>query len=183
MAFETCRLKAKKKKQKNQKTELPWPRWEGMLQQFIHVQKKAAGFSFHFPHSSGEFLLCNQAPWRCNEEVIGILSIFFILGLWVISRSWGIWKEVKQSMAIGFILGQSDGRIIKTYSKDLKIHPARPSMTHGFMLPNWCDKTSGHTALKITRKIQVCDWFGQIDWTYGNWKNCGFPVANLPQVR
>lgn len=37
-------------------------------------------------------------------------------------------------MAVGFILGQSDGRIIKTYSKDLKIHPARPSMTHGFML-------------------------------------------------
>lgn len=55
-------------------------------------------------------------------------------------------------MAIGFILGQSDGWIIKTCSRDLKIHPARPSMTHGFVFPNGCDKTSGHTELKITKE-------------------------------
>lgn len=86
------------------------------------------------------------------EEVMGIMTIFFILGPWVIPRSQRIWEKVRQSTVIGFTLRPSGGGVIKTCSGDLKIHPASPSLTHTFLLPNWCDKTSGHAELEVTRE-------------------------------
>lgn len=64
-------------------------------------------------------------------------------------------------MGIGFILGQSGSWVIKASSGDLKVHPARHSMTHTLASKtDVCDKTCGHTELKITRtktKVYVVD--------------------------
>lgn len=90
-------------------------------QPFAHVQRAGCWLWLPLCYSSGEFLFCKSAE-VVVEEAIGILSIFFILGPWLISQSESIWKKV-----IWFILGQLKGRVTKTCSKGLEnSSPTRP---------------------------------------------------------
>lgn len=168
------------------------PDWKECCNCPFTSRKKAAGLSFRFPHSSGDFFLCKSARWRSDAgrdwESDNFLHSWALSHLQVMGYLeecevvYGNWSYFRAIM--GGWLGH------KNLFRGFENSSWQTLRTSQVCLPNWCDTLSGHTELEITNKQtdrrhkpQECDLFGWMDWAYGSWKKYGSPVTNVPQVQ